>query len=220
MPCAHHPRRHQGDASRKPTGETPHFQGRGSVPSPVLYTLGTAGLSGSILVLGQLGLCHVHLSGHSAGSPWLPTSVTHLDSRHKAQQRQAGWWTHSTLLTWGTRWARSGWVSARSRSSLSRQSLLTFTCAEVVPALCHSVPPPPGPPLHPSTTNLLSVTESTGLLMLLPSLSSLWESVSTSTNRLGEITICVLPRPPPKHRSNSEGMFLMGAGGVYSWILS
>lgn len=37
---------------------------------------------------------------------------------------------------------------------------VTFTCAEAVPVLCYSIPPPPGLPLHPSTTNLLSVTVS------------------------------------------------------------
>ena len=125
-------------------------------------TLGRAGLSGSILTLRWLGLCqHISqwsLSWQKMADPWLQISVMHL---LKTQcSIEVGWVAdrlHSTHL--GCKMGIAGWVSARSKSSL-KTFTVTFMCAEVVPALCHSIPPPPGPPLHPSTTNLLSVTVS------------------------------------------------------------
>lgn len=95
------------------------------------------------------------LSWQTMAGPWLQISVMHLNPRHSAHQRQAGWWIHSAHL------GKTG----THRVGFSQKqviSLKTFTvacmCAEVVPALCHSAPLPLEPPLHPDTTNLLSVT--------------------------------------------------------------
>ena len=166
MPCVHLPRRHQG-IRKTHWWDTSHCQGLltggGSSPPPVLYILGRAGLSGSILTLGWLGLCHTDLCGRSAGTGWQTPGYKSLRSI----------WTPDTVFNRGRLASRPtplhspGVQDGHAQAGFRQKQVIslttftvTFTCAEVVSALCHSVPPPPRPPLQPSTSNLLSITVS------------------------------------------------------------
>lgn len=77
------------------------------------------------------------LSWQTMASPWLQISAMHLDSRHSARQRQAGWQIHSLRSPGGKMGMHRVGFSQKQVISLKTFTVV-FMCAEVVPALCHS----------------------------------------------------------------------------------
>lgn len=89
----------------------------------------------------------------------LATNLCHAPGLKAQCSPETGWLADPlTPLTWGGKTGMHRVGFSQKQVISLKTFTVVFMCAEVVPALCHSAPLPPGPPLHPSTTNLLSVT--------------------------------------------------------------
>lgn len=147
------------------------------------------------------------LSWQTMASPWLQISAMHLDSRHSARQRQAGWQIHSLRSPGGKMGMHRVGFSQKQVISLKTFTVV-FMCAEAVPALCHSALCPLDLPCTQAQL-ICSVSQwgnRNGQLRTccFYHLTALWGNLSAPVQSgLGNHYLCAA-HFLPKHNSNSE----------------